>query len=170
MRCPQCGHSNAEGTEECEECGINLDWATENVKETCPACGTENVGFSAKCSNCGYDLERHREKQREEEEEQRREQQERERQGQVALEAKTTQETAQKNANGALIGAILGFFVCGIILEPMAIQQARKAKEVLRPGEPGYGKAQAAEIIAWIGLVLWALGIAMQLCNIISNS
>jgi len=43
-------------------------------------------------------------------------------------------------------------------------------KEVLRPGEPGYGKAQAAEIIAWIALVLWVLAIAAQLCNVLSNS
>ena len=52
----------------------------------------------------------------------------------------------------------------------MAIQQARKVKEVLRPGEPGYGSAVAAEVIAWIGLVLWALGIAAQLCNVLSTS
>ena len=170
MRCPQCGHANAEGTEECEECGINLSWAIENVKEPCPACGTENAGFSAKCSNCGYDLERHREKQREEEEGRRREQQERERQNQAALEAQTAKEAAQKNANTALTRAILGFFICGIILEPMAISLARKVKEELRPGEPGYGKAQAAEILAWIALVVWVLALIVQFSNVISNS
>ena len=163
MRCPQCGHQNSESAEACEECGINLAWAAENVKEPCPACGTNNAGFSAQCSNCGYDLDRHREKQRQEEEEQRRELQHKE-------QAQDAKLTAKKSANSALIGAILGFFVCGIILEPVAIQQARKAKEGLRPGEPGYGSATAAEVIAWIGLVLWALGIAAQLCNVMSNS
>ena len=163
MRCPQCGHENAESAEACEECGINLAWAAENVKEPCPACGTENAGFSAQCSNCGYDLDRHREKQRQEEDERRRAL-ERQEQAQDAKLA------AKKSANSALLGAILGFLVCGIILEPMAIQQARKVKEVLRPGEPGYSSATAAEVIAWIGLVLWALGIAAQLCNIMSNS
>lgn len=52
----------------------------------------------------------------------------------------------------------------------MAIQQARKVKQVLRPGEPGYGKAQAAEVIAWIALVLWVLGLVVQFGNILSNS
>ena len=168
MRCPQCGHVNAEGTEECEECGINLAWAVENVKEACPACGTENPGFSAKCANCGYDLERHREKQQQEEKEQRQEMLKPAGTAEVA--ADSADETAQKNASGALLDAILGIFICGIVLEPMAIQKARKAKEVLRPGEPGYGKAQAAEIIAWIALVLWVLAIAAQLCNTLSNS
>jgi hypothetical protein len=79
--------------------------------------------------------------------------------------AETTKEEAAKTANGALIGAIVGLVICGIILEPHAIMQARKAKKTLRPGDPGYGKAQAAEIIAWIGLALWILGIIVRLSN-----
>jgi len=167
MRCPQCGHLNAEEAESCEECGISLAWAVENVKEACPACGTENTGFSTACTNCGYDLERHREKQRQEEEQQREKLK-----GEVKAEvqAESAKETAKKNAGSALFSAILGIFICGIIMEPMAIQQARKVKQVLRPGEPGYGKAQAAEVIAWIALVLWVLALLVQLGNIISNS
>jgi hypothetical protein len=79
--------------------------------------------------------------------------------------AETTKEEAAKTANGALIAAIVGLIICGIILEPNAIMQARKAKKALRPGDPGYGKAQAAEIIGWIGLALWILGIIVQLSN-----
>jgi uncharacterized membrane protein YvbJ len=167
MRCPQCGHPNVEEAESCEECGISLAWAVENVKEACPACGTENTGFSTACTNCGYDLERHREKQRQEEERQR---EKLKREEQAKADAQAAKETAKKNAGSALVSAILGFFICGIILEPMAIQQARKVKQVLRPGEPGYGKAQAAEVIAWIALVLWVLGLVVQFGNILSNS
>ena len=85
------------------------------------------------------------------------------------VQAESAKETAKKNAGSALFSAILGIFICGIIIEPMAIQQARKVKQVLRPGEPGYGKAQAAEVIAWIALVLWVLGLIVQFGNIINS-
>jgi ribosomal protein L40E len=162
MRCPQCGHLNPEGAEECEACGVNLAWAAENVKEPCPACGTMNPALSTKCSNCGFNLERHREQQKREEEEQKRREQ-------AMMRADEEKEQARKNANNALFGAIFGIFCFGIILEPLAIWRARKAKEVLRPGDPGYGSAQAAEIIGWIFLVLWILAVAVQVCNYLSN-
>jgi hypothetical protein len=72
---------------------------------------------------------------------------------------------AQKTANGALTSAIAGLIICGLILEPSAIMQARKARKVLGPGDPGYGKAVAAEIIGWFGLALWIVAIIYQLSN-----
>ncbi len=65
---------------------------------------------------------------------------------------------ARNNATGALIASIIGVFVCAVILEPFAIWRARQAKEILMPGEQGRGTADAAEIIAWIGLGLWVVG------------
>jgi pSer/pThr/pTyr-binding forkhead associated (FHA) protein len=75
------------------------------------------------------------------------------------------QKEAAKTANSALISAIVGLFICGIILEPVAISQARKARKTLRSGDPGYGKAVAAEIIGWTGLVLWVVGLIYQAGN-----
>jgi hypothetical protein len=72
---------------------------------------------------------------------------------------------ARKAASSALTSAIVGLIICGLILEPSAIMQARKARKVLGPGDPGYGKAIAAEIIGWIGLALWIVAIIYQLSN-----
>jgi predicted component of type VI protein secretion system len=77
----------------------------------------------------------------------------------------TERQEAQKAANGALWSAIIGLFICGIILEPSAISQARKARKVLRSGDPGYGKAVTAEVIAWIGLGLWIVALIYQFSN-----
>jgi predicted component of type VI protein secretion system len=77
----------------------------------------------------------------------------------------TERQEAQKAANGALTSAIVGLIICGLVLEPSAIMQARKARKVLRPGDPGYGKAVAAEIIAWIGLGLWVVALIYQFSN-----
>jgi pSer/pThr/pTyr-binding forkhead associated (FHA) protein len=79
--------------------------------------------------------------------------------------AETEKQEAQKAANGALTSAIVGLVVCGLILEPSAIMQARKARKVLRSGDPGYGKAVAAEVIGWIGLALWVVAIIYQISN-----
>ena len=79
--------------------------------------------------------------------------------------ADTRMEEAKKAAGSALTSAIVGLFICGLILEPSAISQARKARKVLEPGDPGYGKAIAAEIIGWLGLVLWIVAIIYQLSN-----
>ncbi len=83
----------------------------------------------------------------------------------AATPADEARQEAQKTASNALISAIVGLFICGIILEPSAISQARKARKVLGPGEPGYGKAVAAEVIGWIGLLVWVLGIIYQFSN-----
>ena len=59
---------------------------------------------------------------------------------------------AMSDAGNALAMAIIGIFCLSIILEPIAIAKARSAKSLLKPGDPGYGNAQAAEIIGWITL------------------
>jgi len=66
-----------------------------------------------------------------------------------------------KEAGEALTYAIVGLFCFGIILEPIAISKAMKAKKMmqLNPRLTGSGKATAALIIAIVGLVLWVLGI-----------
>jgi hypothetical protein len=74
-----------------------------------------------------------------------------------------TQE-ADKNSTTALILAIVGIFLCGIILEPIAIYMARKAKAVLGKSHPSYGKANAAEIIGWIWVGIFVAGIVIGGC------
>ncbi len=63
-------------------------------------------------------------------------------------------------ASEALKYAIVGLFCFGIILEPIAISKALKAKKMIEmnPALVGAGKATAALIIAIVGLVLWVLG------------
>lgn len=73
---------------------------------------------------------------------------------------------ADQNATVALICALVGIFLCGIVLEPVAIYLARKSKAVLGQGHPSYGKANAAEIIGWIMVALWVLGLCLTLCGV----
>jgi hypothetical protein len=65
-----------------------------------------------------------------------------------------------KEANEALKYAIVGIFCCGIVLEPIAISKALKARTMiaLDPSLGGRGKATAALVIAVVGLILWVLG------------
>lgn len=65
-----------------------------------------------------------------------------------------------KEANEALTYAIVGLFCFGIILEPIALSKASKAKKMIEmnPRLQGSGKVTAAYIIASIGLALWVLG------------
>src|SRR5258708_2821597 len=64
----------------------------------------------------------------------------------------------------ALKYAIIGIFCLGIILEPIAISKALKAKKLIEanPNLTGEGKANAALVIGILGLVLWVLGIAAR--------
>ncbi len=66
-----------------------------------------------------------------------------------------------KEADDALKYAIIGIFCFGIILEPMAISKALKAKKMmsLNPNLSGSGKATAALVIGIVGLGLWILGL-----------
>ncbi len=61
-----------------------------------------------------------------------------------------------KEANEALTYAIIGIFCFGIILEPIAIVKALKAKKMIEanPRLTGSGKATAALIIAIVLLIL----------------
>lgn len=70
-----------------------------------------------------------------------------------------------KEANEALTYSIFGIFCFGIILEPIAISKALKAKKMMKlnPRLAGSGKATAALIIASIGLGLWVLGIIARI-------
>ncbi len=65
-----------------------------------------------------------------------------------------------KEAKEALIYSIVGLFCFGIILEPIALIKATKAKKLLAadPTLSGGGMATAAMIIAIIGLAVWILG------------
>lgn len=74
-----------------------------------------------------------------------------------------------KLANSALTMAIIGFFCAGVILGPIAISNAKKAKNILREGAEGYGKAVAAEIIGWIVLVLSILSLIVTAITYLSN-
>jgi len=81
--------------------------------------------------------------------------------GQPVVEAATI---PCKEAGEALKFAIIGIFCFGIILEPMAIVKALKAKKMIEmnPQLTGSGKATAALIIAIVGLILWVLGIVAR--------
>ena len=69
-----------------------------------------------------------------------------------------------KEANEALTYAIVGIFCCGIILEPIAISKALKAKKMIEmnPRLMGSGKATAALIIGIVGLVLWVISLILR--------
>jgi hypothetical protein len=64
-----------------------------------------------------------------------------------------------KEATTALVLSIIGLVVCGIILEPLALSKAAQAKKMIaaNPRMTGLGKANAATVIAIIGLILWAI-------------
>lgn len=68
--------------------------------------------------------------------------------------------TPCKEAKEALTYAIIGIFCFGIILGPVAIAKASKAKKLIEadPNLSGSGKATAATIIGIIVIVLWVLG------------
>ena len=73
-----------------------------------------------------------------------------------------------KEAGQALTFAIVGLFCVGIILEPIAISKAIKAKKImaLNPNLTGSGKATAAMVIAIVGLVLWVVGLIARFAEI----
>jgi hypothetical protein len=76
-----------------------------------------------------------------------------------------------KEANEALTYAIVGLFCFGIILEPIALVKANKAKKMmqLNPRLCGSGKVTAAYVIAICGLVLWVLGLIMRVSQIANH-
>ena len=64
-------------------------------------------------------------------------------------------------ADEALKYAIIGIFCFGIILEPIAISKALKAKKLIEadPRLSGMGKANTALGISIAALILWVLGV-----------
>ncbi len=66
-----------------------------------------------------------------------------------------------KEANEAMWYAIIGLFCFGIILGPLAISKALKARKMisLNPRLTGSGKATAGLVIGIVALVLWVLGL-----------
>lgn len=65
-----------------------------------------------------------------------------------------------KEAGEALKYAIIGIFCFGIILGPIAISKASKAKDMIakNPQLTGSGKATAAMVIGIVVVVLWVIG------------
>ena len=63
-------------------------------------------------------------------------------------------------AGEALTFAILSLFCFGMILGPMALFKAHKAKKIIDedPRLTGWGKANAAMAIAIVAIVVWAIG------------
>jgi len=73
-----------------------------------------------------------------------------------------------KDASTALACAIVGLFLFGIILEPLAIYYGLKAKTQIDadPRLSGSGKATAAVVIGVVGFILSIIWI----CTIMSGS
>jgi hypothetical protein len=72
-----------------------------------------------------------------------------------------------KEASEALKYAIIGIFCFGIILEPIAINKALKARKMIamNPRLTGSGKATAALIIGVIALILWVIGMLSRVSD-----
>ena len=98
----------------------------------CPHCGKELQDDALACQYCGNS---------------------------VSTEPSSSMEMddVYKAANTALTCAIIGTFCFGIILGPVAINKAKKAKTVLHPGDPLYGNANAGEIIGWVDIALMVI-------------
>jgi hypothetical protein len=73
-----------------------------------------------------------------------------------------------KEADEALKYAIIGIFCCGIILEPVAISKALKARKMIQmnPQLTGSGKCTAALIIGLVALLLWVLGVIGRVASV----
>jgi len=73
-----------------------------------------------------------------------------------------------KEAKEALTYAIIGLFCFGVILGPVAISKAAKAKKMiaLNPRLTGSGQATAATVIGIIALTFWVLSIIMRVAAV----
>lgn len=75
------------------------------------------------------------------------------------METKTTNSLAI----ASFVCSIVGLFVFGIILGPLAIIFANKAKSTMSENEQGNGLADAGKIIGWIevSIILFAIVVAL---------
>lgn len=75
------------------------------------------------------------------------------------METKTTNSWAI----ASFVCSIVGLFAFGIILGPLAIIFANKAKSTMSENEQGNGLADAGKIIGWIevGIILFAIIVAL---------
>ena len=85
----------------------------------------------------------------------------------MAVDGERMAETATrpcKEAGSALTMAIIGLICFGIILGPMAIAKANKAKQMIakNPRLTGSGKATAATIIGILDIVFFVLGLIIR--------
>ena len=73
-----------------------------------------------------------------------------------------------KEAGQALTCTIVGLFIFGIVMEPIAISKALKARKMmdLNPRLTGSGKANAALMIGIVGLILWVVGLIARFSSI----
>ncbi len=69
-----------------------------------------------------------------------------------------------KEAKDALTYALIGIFCFGVILGPVAISKAVKAKKLINanPRLGGSGMATAGMVIGILDLVFWVLGVAAR--------
>jgi hypothetical protein len=74
-------------------------------------------------------------------------------------------QTTAPGAVASLVLGILGIFVCGLIFGIMAIQKANEAKELIEndPSLSGGGIATAGKVMGILSLVVWGLGLILQL-------
>ena len=75
----------------------------------------------------------------------------------------------ETNAVMAMILAAVSYFMCGICSAIPAVIIANGALQITsnQPGHPDHGLARAAQIMGWIAIVLFALGILIWLFFVI---
>jgi hypothetical protein len=73
-----------------------------------------------------------------------------------------------KEASEALTYAIVSLFCFGIILGPIAISKASKARKMiaLNPRLTGSGKTTAAMVIGIVAIILWLLSIVIKVSKV----
>jgi hypothetical protein len=81
----------------------------------------------------------------------------------ISVNEKYAASEANSRATTWLIWSIVGFFICGIILGPLSIVQATSIKRILKPDDPGYGKALAAQIIGWVDVSGWIIAVILSI-------
>ena len=83
------------------------------------------------------------------------------------------EEDLKREASGRattwLIWSIVGLFICGIVLGILSVVQATNIKKILKPGDPGYGKALAAQIIGWFDIAGWIVAIIVSIASVASQ-